>query len=193
MLKPIFLAALLAASPAWAINKCKGPDGKVTFQDAPCQGDGEEINVRPAGGAADASTTASADAQARLDKLKQDNRMAQAIREHEPLTGMDSSQLREAMGVPDKVNAGVYGGVQKDQLIYYRRDATWYVYTMNGVVESIQRSDPAPRLQAQDKCPIRYSALEIRNAEVSANSTTQSQERQTELLKQVQAMRECMR
>lgn len=27
---------MAAASPAWAINKCTGPDGAVVFQDAPC-------------------------------------------------------------------------------------------------------------------------------------------------------------
>lgn len=36
----LITAAQLAAlcSPAWAINKCTGPDGRVTFQDAPCTG-----------------------------------------------------------------------------------------------------------------------------------------------------------
>jgi hypothetical protein len=35
-------------SPAWAVNKCTGPDGKVSFQDAPCEGTGEKVDVRPA-------------------------------------------------------------------------------------------------------------------------------------------------
>lgn len=48
----ILLAALLAASPAWAINKCTGADGKVVYQDAPCEGKGEKIEVRPASGPA---------------------------------------------------------------------------------------------------------------------------------------------
>lgn len=43
-------AALLAATPAWAINKCKTPEGKTVFQDAPCAGQGEKIEVRPASG-----------------------------------------------------------------------------------------------------------------------------------------------
>lgn len=30
------LAIALAVSPAWAVNKCTGPDGAVVFQDAPC-------------------------------------------------------------------------------------------------------------------------------------------------------------
>lgn len=47
----IFLAAALsAAAPAWAVNKCMGPDGKTVFQDAPCTGKGEKLEVRPASG-----------------------------------------------------------------------------------------------------------------------------------------------
>lgn len=34
--------------PVWAINKCTDANGKVSFQDAPCAGQGEQIEVRPA-------------------------------------------------------------------------------------------------------------------------------------------------
>ncbi|WP_342130398.1 DUF4124 domain-containing protein [Hydrogenophaga sp. OTU3427] len=47
-----FLCVALAGPPAWAVNKCTGSDGKVSFQDAPCAGKGGEIEVRPASGAA---------------------------------------------------------------------------------------------------------------------------------------------
>ncbi|WP_187305980.1 DUF4124 domain-containing protein [Diaphorobacter nitroreducens] len=46
----VVMCALALAFPSWAINKCKGPDGKVVFQDAPCMGQGEKIEVRPASG-----------------------------------------------------------------------------------------------------------------------------------------------
>lgn len=47
----IYVAALLlSAAPVWAVNKCTGPDGKIAFQDAPCEGRGEKIEVRPASG-----------------------------------------------------------------------------------------------------------------------------------------------
>lgn len=36
---------LLASSPAWAIHKCIAPDGRVSFQDAPCPGQGEQIEL----------------------------------------------------------------------------------------------------------------------------------------------------
>lgn len=51
----LLIATLLAASPAWAINKCTGADGKVAFQDAPCAGKGEKIEVHPASGPARAA------------------------------------------------------------------------------------------------------------------------------------------
>lgn len=40
--------ALGCLAPAWAVNKCTGADGRVSFQDAPCTGQGEKIDVRPA-------------------------------------------------------------------------------------------------------------------------------------------------
>lgn len=47
----VLIATTALAAPAWAVNKCTGPDGKVVFQDAPCAGKGERIDVRPASGA----------------------------------------------------------------------------------------------------------------------------------------------
>ena len=40
--------ALAFVAPAWAINKCTDANGKVSFQDAPCAGQGEKIEARPA-------------------------------------------------------------------------------------------------------------------------------------------------
>ena len=43
------LAAMLIAAPAWAVNKCTGPDGKVSYQEQPCAGQGGELKIRPQG------------------------------------------------------------------------------------------------------------------------------------------------
>lgn len=41
----------LACVPAWAVIKCKTPEGKTVFQDLPCAtGQGEKMEVRPASG-----------------------------------------------------------------------------------------------------------------------------------------------
>ncbi|CAN7554798.1 MAG: DUF4124 domain-containing protein [Acidovorax sp.] len=51
-MNPIRYAACLLVlglvAPAWAVNKCTDANGKVSFQDAPCVGEGEKIDVRPA-------------------------------------------------------------------------------------------------------------------------------------------------
>ena len=54
---------LAASSPSWAINKCLGADGKVSFQEQPCPGKGGEIEVKPASGWAPAPVAAPVAAQ----------------------------------------------------------------------------------------------------------------------------------
>jgi Domain of unknown function (DUF4124) len=49
---------LVANGSAWAINKCTGADGRAVFQDAPCEGKGEVLNVRPAAGQSAAAAVA---------------------------------------------------------------------------------------------------------------------------------------
>lgn len=60
----LLAAIITACSPAWAINKCTGPDGKTIFQDAPCPGKGEQITVKPASGNAPPPAAITADAAA---------------------------------------------------------------------------------------------------------------------------------
>lgn len=42
------ILALGLVPPAWAVYKCTDAQGKVSFQQAPCPGEGEKIEVRPA-------------------------------------------------------------------------------------------------------------------------------------------------
>ena len=57
-LATIALTALFLIAPAHAINKCRTPDGKIAFQDAPCApGQGGKIDVRPASGYSQATNT----------------------------------------------------------------------------------------------------------------------------------------
>ena len=52
LLRTVAVACLLGVvvDGAWAINKCVGEDGRISFQDAPCRGAGGAIEVRPASG-----------------------------------------------------------------------------------------------------------------------------------------------
>lgn len=189
----LLAAALLAtAAPTWAVQKCTGPDGKVTFQDAPCAGGtGEKLNIRPASGQG-GGNAATAQAQARLEKLKRDNEMSEAIRTHKPLVGMSEAQLQEAMGPATKVNANNYKGVQSAQVIYERPTESWYVYTTNGFVESIQHRPGAPLgsapVAANTRCPTEF---EIKNAITSASSMTLSASERTARWQAIRDMQAC--
>lgn len=194
MLRLIALSVAIWAVtyPAWAVNKCTGPDGKVAFQDAPCaDGKGEKLNIR-ATSATGANVVATGDAQARLDKMKRDNEMAEAIRTHKPLVGMTVAQLQEAMGLATKVNANNYNGTQTEQVIYERPQETWLVYTRNGVVESIQHRPGAPigaaPVRATGPCPTQH---EINNAITSASSMTVSDAERAERWKTIRVMQAC--
>lgn len=64
-MKLLLIAAVVLPvlfAPAWAINKCTAPDGKVVFQDAPCAGKGEKIEVRPNAGFAFSKLSPAAEA-----------------------------------------------------------------------------------------------------------------------------------
>lgn len=184
------LALAALAVPAGAVNKCKGADGKVEYQDAPCSGKGEHIDVRPASGHSDAQAQVSA--QRQLQKLQADNAMADAIRTHQPLVGMTEAQLEEAMGKPAQVNASNYSGVRNDQWVYYRPGETWYVYTRNGIVESIQYrpgSSTASTVRVRSgPCPSQH---EINNAITSATSISLSDVEKAERWRMVRAMQDC--
>lgn len=56
----VVCAAMAVPLQVWAINKCTGPDGKVTFQEMPCPGKGGAIEVRPASGRAPAPSASAA-------------------------------------------------------------------------------------------------------------------------------------
>jgi hypothetical protein len=81
----LLLMAAGASSPAMAVNKCTGPDGRVSYQDAPCVGGrSEEVDVKPPVSAGPGGNPPSAEA-ARLEAqvaASQRGRRALELREH---------------------------------------------------------------------------------------------------------------
>lgn len=182
-------AIALAVSPAWAINKCTQPDGSVVFQDAPCAGGkGEAIVVRPASGNAQAgSAESTARVKQQIARIESDSQVTAAIELGEPLVGMTRAELDRAMGPPTKVNANNYGGRLNDQIIYERRDQSWYVYTDNDVVTSIQHR-PAAINRVKVRCP---GPMEIRSMETSASSIRLSDGERIQRRKEIAEARKC--
>jgi len=132
------------------------------------------------------------EAAARLAKLKYDNDMRESIRKHLPMLTMSEKQLFESMGKPDRTNAANYSGERNNQHIWRRGDGTWYVYTKNGIVESIQHEPPEPKMvrHPAEPCP---TPREIREAEVSASSIALSHEQKRRAHGRVERMRQRLR
>lgn len=183
--------AALASDPAWAVNKCVGPDGAVVFQDAPCAGKGETLKVSPASGHAAPASASEGAARAKAE-LAAVNRRADirgAIERGEPMIGMTEVELLQAMGQPDRANLANYNGTPHNQLIYERGARTLYVYTDAGVVKAIQNSESvAGARRAAVRCP---SPMEIRSMETSASSITLSEEERIQRRKEIAEARKC--
>ena len=188
--RAIFLMLALAVSPAWAINKCT-VDGRTIFQDAPCMGQGEVLDVRPASGHSNASSAASAArTKVEIAKIEWRSQVNAAIARSEPLVGMTRTELDKAMGAPTKVNADNYGGLLKDQIIYDRPRQSWYVYTEDGIVTSIQHR-PGSSPIATGSTVRCLTPMEIRSMETSASSITLSEGERIQRRKEIAEARKC--
>jgi hypothetical protein len=187
----ILILSVLTLNAAWAINKCATQGGGYVFQDLPCIGKGETIKVMPGSGSADAGTS---DAIAKSKKMVADvdwrSKVQEAISSHYPLIGMTRSELDQAMGTPTTVNASNYSGVLKDQIIYRQPRQTWYVYTEQGLVSSIQNMPETNNSATTKPC---VSPYVIKEMETSASSIHLGDAERAERLKQIGEAKKCGR
>ncbi|SEQ85434.1 DUF4124 domain-containing protein [Giesbergeria anulus] len=154
------IASSIAFAPAWAINKCTGADGKVTYQEAACSTDarGALQNPSPAPPADHrvmnpADVARALDAQMKGDILEEIGKNAQ-VRAKEmqgykpaPLespppsvvsVGMLPSQVKAAWGIPSAINETMTASGKSEQWIYSRgSQSAQYVHFFNGAVISV--------------------------------------------------------
>ncbi len=133
------VAALLAVllAPAWAINKCKGPDGNIIYQDKPCVG-AEKINLSGAG-QADPNSPAANYWSREISRLKRTEKVESAVTESTVFVGMSAADARRSWGNPTKINSSIGSYGKKEQWVYDRGNyRSQYVYIENGVVTSVQ-------------------------------------------------------
>jgi len=134
------VSAAALALPAWAVNKCTEPDGRVVFQDAPCQGVGEKLKIPGERKASDGSKS-SDDLQTRFEQNMRILREQQEIADRPVSIGMTAEEVISTWGRPMKVNTTVTPGKRSEQWVYRRgRSRTQYVYLDNGVVRATQDS-----------------------------------------------------
>ena len=119
------LVVILCATAAHAQTKCTAPDGSVSYQSAPC----------PAGARSDRVTVATAPASAPAE-----GSIEWALARRRLVEGMNRGHVRQVMmAAPDRVNTTVTAGVSREQQIYERREATYYVYLDDGIVVAVQK------------------------------------------------------
>lgn len=136
---PLIAAATLAAlcAPAWAVNKCTGPDGKVTYQEAACEG-GKKINLSGAG-QSDPSSNGSNYWKREIARQARDEKVESAISQGQVFIGMTADDARQSWGKPTKINSSVGSYGKHEQWVYDRGNSrSQYVYIQNGVVTSTQ-------------------------------------------------------
>lgn len=121
------LALAVLSGHAWAINKCTAPDGKVSYQEAPCGTAQEAAELKVQSGPA---TT------------DQDSRFNNSTAVGKIMVGMTAAHVRRAWGEPTKINVTLGASGRTEQWVYrgrnYRDD---YVYLDNGVVRSVQGTE----------------------------------------------------
>lgn len=174
----LFVLLSLALSPAWAVHKCTGTDGKVTFQEAPCASSAKTEAMRI--DSPDSPPPSEAE-------LRWRSELNRALLRGEPLVGMSEVDLQRAMGQPTRSLSG--SGTAQNQYVYERGGRAWYVSTRQGRVASVQselRTELAQPAAPQANCP---SPLAFRNLETSASSTTRQDSERRELQRQIREIR----
>ena len=139
--KVVLVALLLGGvAPAWAVNKCPGPGGKVVYQDAPCEG-GEKVNISGAG-VADPNSQGANYWKKESERQARSERVTSAIAQQKIFVGMTAEEARRSWGNPTKINTSVGSYGKHEQWVYRRGGApAQYVYVENGMVSSMQSSE----------------------------------------------------
>lgn len=144
----LVLSATLALVPAWAVNKCPDPHGRIIFQDAPCQGSetvredlaqkNKEAQRQQALQAKEHERQIQLAANQRA-RIEREEAEAKAQAEKVVRIGMTSAEVRANWGEPSGVNTTTTSYGTSEQWIYRRGSyRTQYVYLSNGVVTSTQ-------------------------------------------------------
>lgn len=187
----ILVLGLPAMVCAQTVFKCTGPDGAVSMQQTPCPGAGQRLEVRPNGSVAPAPPPppqrANPEARGAAESDKRAAAVAVGLAGGYPAVGMNMNQLLQVLGQPTRINTSDRGRGIEEQRIYERGTRTFYVYTENGLVRSIQTSASRPSAVAR-ACP---TDLDIRNMETTASSAGLSESQREQYQRQIRDMRAC--
>lgn len=138
----MLVASMLPTLPTTSIAqayKCM-VDGKVTYQQAKCNG-GAPVNTSGAGNG-DPLASASVRLQQEVAVYKRRDAVEEAISQQRVIPGMTSEEALKSWGRPTKINRTVTAGGSREQWVYRNEEIgnDRYVYVENGTVRTIQTS-----------------------------------------------------
>lgn len=184
-------SCLLIALPTWAqtVFKCTDAKGAITLQQTPCAGAGQRLEVRSSAAPAPSPLPqqASPDARSAAEADRRGAGVSAGLAGGYPAVGMNMNQLLQVLGQPTRINTSDRGRGIEEQRIYERGTRTFYVYTENGMVRSIQTSASRPPTLAR-ACP---TDLDIRNMETTASSAGLTDSQREHYQRQIRDMRAC--
>lgn len=174
-LAALFLALAVPASAQGTIYRCKGADGRLSFQQTPCEAGttGEQVEAK----------------QVPTTELGA-NILQRAQRNAERRDQTTETDMLNQLGHPTVTNVDIVNGVETKQHVYrYPDGSARYIYTRNGVVYAAQvRPGEGPR-QTQP-C---YSKSQIRSAEFDASNIRLTPQERIAANDRVAKMRNCRR
>ncbi len=126
--------ACLAASPAWAVNKCT-IDGRTVFQDAACPGKGEQLTVRPASGSA---PTQSADGAASTKPQTEAQRLEANVAASQKQRRLRELEQREVPGADFAIRSHLQACQAEQSRLERAKGA--YVQNLYGKTDAAQKA-----------------------------------------------------
>lgn len=156
--------ACLAASPAWAVNKCT-IDGKTVFQDAPCPGKGEQLNVKPASGSArpQSASTQSADGASSTKPQTEAQRLEANVAASQKQRRLRELEQREVPGADHEIRSHLKAC--EEEQVRLERAKGAYVQNLYGKTDAAQKASEqaaaAARCDTKDR-DLRATAARLR-------------------------------
>lgn len=192
---------LLGASVAQAQNKCRQPDGSVSFQQTPCVAPAVpvplELHVSPA----EPPSENERNRQARLlNEAELRGRIRIGLETGQAVVGMSRVELEQALGQPLRTDTLEHRGGVREQLRFRRGDRWQTVWLENGRVSAVETSlKPLAAAQAAASAvtpsvrPHCASAREIRDLEIEQSKylNRDNAALQADLAKRLAAARAC--
>ncbi len=189
----MFLALMVATVPASAqtMFKCTGTDGRVSFQQAPCDthkgAKAQEMAV-PQANVVEGNPAGEA-------SLRTEAQRSQAVRlaiaRGQLVTGMTEAEVVRLMGQPAVVNTDNFEGRVSRQLVYrYPDGSTRYVYTRDGLTYASQDRPGTGHARQVEQRRACFSDGEIHSANVEAGRITHTEAQKARNRAEVERMKQ---